>query len=433
MKMPHWPVPYGHKPIDLDLSRIKSLLAKLKNPELSIPPVIHVAGTNGKGSTIAFLKNIFENAGYKVHRYTSPHLVRFNERIEVAGQEIDDQALYSVIEECRIAAGDSHLTFFEGVTAAAFLAFSRFKADVVLLETGMGGRLDATNVIDNPLLSIITTISYDHMEYLGDTLSKIAAEKSGIIKSRSTCIVSWQYKEVMSVILKKCKEIGSEALACGEDWDCDGTDYGFYLTMGGEKMLFPKPSLVGLHQIMNAATAVASVKSSAVQNKYIITNENIEYGLQNTFWPARMQNIKNGVLYGLLPEDCELWLDGAHNTGGAEMLAMNIRLLFNDDKLLYLVNGRTKDRDIEGFLSYFIGRPRKLFCLQVQNEPLAEKAENIHKVAQNMGFKSQVMNSLRDSIIDAVKDARGSPFRILICGSLYLAGDVMSANHDFYK
>jgi dihydrofolate synthase/folylpolyglutamate synthase len=423
--LPHWPIPHGSKPINLGLERVATLLAKLHNPEQKLPPVIHIAGTNGKGSTLAYLKAIFEAANYKVHRYISPHIARFNERIVLAGEEISDEFLYQVIEETRLAAGDLQTTFFEGSTAAAFLAFSKVKADVLLLETGLGGRLDATNVIEQPLLSIITPISDDHLEYLGSTIPQIASEKAGIIKPNVPCVVSWQLNDAMQVILNKCNELNSPAYAHGKSWNFEKIDNGFYFIdyKEGNKILFPQPSLYGIHQTLNASTAVAAIKQLPQFN---ISHEHICKGLTSTIWPARMECIKAGVLYEMLPAEWELWVDGAHNNGGAQMVAATIKSLWND-KPTYLINGRTGNRDIKSFLSYFKNLIKFVCAVKVKSEPLGELAINIANGAKDAGLLAYECDSIKDAI-KLILSKEKTPSRILICGSLYLASDIALAN-----
>ena len=425
MYLPHWPVPHGSKDIVLGLDRVKALLERLGSPEEKLPPVIHVAGTNGKGSTIAYLKAILEHAGYKVHRYTSPHIRQFNERIVLAGKEITDDYLSQVIEETRLAAGDLQTTFFEGSTAAAFLAFSRVKADVLLLETGLGGRLDATNVIGNPRLTVITPISEDHTEYLGNTISAIAYEKAGIIKPKVPCVISWQLKEAQEVLLKKCAEVNAPNYSFDQHWNFEKTTSGFnFIDHVNEEIIpLPDPLLIGIHQIINAATAVATVK---LLDDFDISYENICYGLTNTFWPARMQMIKHGVLRDMLPSDWELWVDGAHNNGGAQMLAATIESLWHD-KPTYLINGRTGNRDIKSFLAYFKDKVKLVCGVKVRSEPLGELAVNIVNGAKEIGLEAYECDSLPDAI-KFIMQKSNQPSRILVCGSLYLAADVALAN-----
>lgn len=420
--LPHWPIPHGNKPIDLGLERIKSVLDNLGNPEKRIPPVIHVAGTNGKGSTVAFLKAILEAAGYKVHRYISPHIREFNERIHLAGEDISDAYLHEIIEQTRAAAGDLQLTFFEGTTAAAFLAFSKVKADILLLETGLGGRLDATNVVDEPLVSVITPISFDHMEYLGDTIAKIAYEKAGIIKPNCPTVVSWQPIEAQKVILERCMELDSQAIVFGQHWDFERVGDGFVFKTPTSEIKCPKPSLDGIHQYINAATAIAAIKCL---DGFEIGEEHITKGISNTYWPARMERIKLGVLHSMLPSGWELWVDGAHNTGGAEMIAAHIKTQWQD-KPTYMINGRTGKRDIVGFLSYFKGLVEFVCGVKVVSEPLGELAVNIVNGAKEAGFKAYECEDLKDAISMILEKAE-RPGRILVCGSLYLAADVVLA------
>ncbi|MCE2992252.1 MAG: bifunctional folylpolyglutamate synthase/dihydrofolate synthase [Candidatus Jidaibacter sp.] len=421
--LPHWPIPHVKTDIMLGLDRVQELLARLGNPQNKLPPVIHVAGTNGKGSTVAYLKSIFEHSGYKVHRYISPHLSRFNERIMLSGQEITDSYLYEIMEETRLQAEGVHTTFFEATTAAAFLAFSRAPADVLLLEVGMGGRMDATNVIDNPLLSVITPISFDHVEYLGDTIAKIAYEKAGIIKPGCPCVSSWQMSEALEVIEQKCQDVSAELFACGRDWNFEVNEAGFIFHdfLNKNSIQMPHPSLLGLHQIVNASAAVASCMKY-LSKSFDISTSNIQAGLANTFWPARMQKITSGTLYQMLPEGFELWVDGAHNTGGAQMISATIANLWQD-KPTYLINGRTGERDIKGFLEYFKGIVKLVCGVKVVSEPKGEKAENIAAGARELGFEAYACDSLSDAVKLIISKA-DRPSRILIAGSLYLASDV---------
>lgn len=424
--LPHWPIPHGKKDINLGLSRVLELLDRLGNPHENMPPVIHIAGTNGKGSTLAYLKAVFENAGYRVHRYTSPHLVNFNERIEIAGSQISDSYLYEIMEEVRNAAEDLQTTFFEGTTVGAFLAFSRNEADVVLLETGMGGRLDATNVIKNPLLTIITPISFDHMEYLGETIEKIAGEKAGIIKHGVPCVISWQQEEAMEVFFGKCMETGSPIYTWGKDWDFEVTETGFDFIDSGDEMAFrmPKPALFGIHQNLNAATAVAALRCLP---QYEISLTNIQQGIKSAEWPARLQKIRSGVLFEMLPNGAELWVDGAHNPSGAEMLAETISKEWSDEKV-YLINGRTANRNIADFLKYFEGKIEMVAGVKVISEPSGEDAEKIANIAKELGFEAEAFVNIKEAVEHIVKNAK-APYKILAAGSLYLAGDVLAANN----
>ena len=431
VKMPHWPKPFGKNFIDLKLERVKVLLDRIGNPEKKLPPVIHVAGTNGKGSTIAFLRTMLNAAGYKVHQYTSPHLIRFNERVILSNNEITDEQLFEVIEECRVHGEDLKLTFFEGTTAAVFLAFSKYPADVVLLETGMGGRLDATNVVKNVMLSIITPISYDHMEFLGNSLFEIANEKAGIIKQNSKCVISWQEKKLLNLLTKICKERKCQSYSWWMDWNFSKMDDGFsFIDLSKEIITnFPMPSLKGIHQIVNASTAIAGIKF--INDTFDVNDTHIKQGLLATHWSARMEKIQSGVLFSVLPTGSELWLDGAHNTFGAKMLSATLGTL--SPMPTFLINGRTKDRDIEGFLMCFINKVEYVIAVPVESEPLSENPEKIKQIAEKIGFSATTSESLAEAVQKCIELSEGKTIRIIICGSLYLAADVIEANRNNAK
>jgi len=426
VKLPHWPIPHGTQPIKLGFERVNGVLANLGNPQLKLPPVIHIAGTNGKGSTLAFMKSILEAEGYTVHRYSSPHIEQYNERIHLAGKDISDDYLHEIIEETRTAAGDIQPTFYEGTTAAAFLAFSRVPADVLLLETGLGGRLDATNVVDDPLLSIIAPISLDHMEYLGTTLAMIAGEKAGILKKGSKAVISWQYEETMQVLFRKCVQLDIDPSLHVRDWDFERTVEGFnFIDCNSEIAIkLPKPSLAGIHQYLNAATAVASILS--IKETLPVSMTNIHHGIGNTYWPARLEHIQSGKLHSQLPEGFELWVDGAHNDEGAKMLAAHINHEWKD-KPTIMINGRTGNRDIEGFLKYFKDSVKQIYSIRVESEPLAEDPQKICKVANGLGFEGAVSLDIENAVDTIIKKSN-EPVRIIVCGSLYLAGDIKLAN-----
>ena len=432
--MPHWPIPRGNRDFNLGLERIELLLDKLGNPHRNLPPVIHVAGTNGKGSTVAYLQAIFEAAGYSVHKYISPHLRYFNERITLNGSFINTDFITQLAEECRIVSeeNDISITFFEGITAIAFLAFSRIPADILLLEVGMGGRFDATNVIENAICSIITSISYDHMEFLGDTLQKIAFEKAGILKRSGLGIFSWQPSEVMDVLRSHADKVACKQYACGYEWSFNTCDDGsFNITFEDQIITLPPPSLVGIHQYINASTAgVAALKLMPHFHK--LNLENIRHGISTASWPARMERITQGVLSTLLPENFELWLDGAHNEAGAQMLAANLELL-QPEAVLYMIHGRTIHRDMKIFLRHFVDCIELISSIEIMGEPDSEDPHRIQAACHELGINAIVS----DTIIDSVKDIVSyhlSHFggsvaaRIAICGSVFLAGDVMLAN-----
>lgn len=426
VKLPHWPIPHGTKSVKLGLERMQKMLEALGNPHHKLPPVVHIAGTNGKGSTLAFMKAILEAEGYSVHRYSSPHIEEYNERICLQGNDIEDDYLHEIIEETRMATGDLQPTFFEGTTAAAFLAFSRVKADILLLETGLGGRLDATNVVGDPELCVITPVSYDHMEYLGNSLDSIATEKAGILKKGCKTVISWQYMEAMQVFMRKCVELDINPSLHVRDWDFERTPEGFnFIDCNSEIAIkLPSPSLAGIHQYLNAATAVASILS--IKEKFPVNLNNIHKGIGSAKWKARLEKIEVGKLHSFLPNGYELWVDGAHNDEGAKMLAAHIANEWQDIPTV-MINGRTGDRDIEGFLNHFKDCVKRIYTIRVESEPLAEDPEKIRQVANGIGFESFVASDIEDAVESIVK-AHAKPVRIIICGSLYLAGDVKLAN-----
>ena len=420
--MPHWPKQFGRDYIDLGLTRIKSLLKNLDNPETKIPPVIHVAGTNGKGSTIAFLKSILNSAGYKVHQYTSPHLLNFNERIVISDNKISDTQLYEIIEECRLSAKGLDLTFFEATTAAAFLAFSKYPADIVLLETGLGGRYDATNVMENILMSIITPISRDHTEYIGDNLLDITSEKAGVIKNYSKCIIGWQESKVLNCLIDECKKIGAKSIACSRDWNFKKIEQGFQLLdlVNDEIIDFPMPNLIGIHQIINASTAICAAKN--IEGNFKISENHLKQGITSTYWPSRMEKIQNGTIASLLPKNSEIWLDGAHNEMGATMIAATLDTFSKIPT--FLINGRTRNREIESFLLPFKDKVEYVLAVPVEWEPDSENPKKIYEAAQNIGIKSIECTSLKEALDLCGRLSNGNAIRIVICGSLYLTADI---------
>lgn len=387
VKVPHWPIPLGAKPIDLGLERVLALLERLGNPHKKLPPVVHIAGTNGKGSTLAFLKSILEAAGYKVHRYTSPHLVAFNERIELAGKPITDEYLYTILERCREQTEGLNITFFEGTTVAALLAFAEMPADIVLLETGMGGRLDATNVIDSPRLTLLTPIAMDHMEFLGETLAAIAAEKAAIMKSGVPCITAPQTPEAMRVIEAEAERKHSSLTIVDSGLRRDDV-------LG----------LAGKHQYINAALAAACIP---YLTGFAITPEHIVTGLQNARWPARLQPIR---YHGK-----DLWLDGGHNPAGGRAIAEWAK----DKAPITLICGMMGRKDIEGFLSPLAPYCAEVIAIPVPGEPDSAKPEEIAAAARKLDIPATVAASAKE----AAAQANGTT---LIAGSLYLAGSVLA-------
>ncbi|QOD38723.1 bifunctional folylpolyglutamate synthase/dihydrofolate synthase [Candidatus Wolbachia massiliensis] len=427
--MPHWPKPLGHRPKDFSLDRIKSFLSKLNNPEKKTPPIIHIAGTNGKGSTLSFVRYIMQAAGYKVHAYTSPHLVNFNERIVVAGSYIDDTELYNLLEECRTAIAGQPITLFEAATITAFLAFSRHKADVTLIEVGMGGRLDATNVIDNPILTIITSIALDHMEYLGPNVEIIAGEKAGIMKPNIPCVIAPQEESIMSTLGFHATNKKSLLYRGGFEWNCSKQDSGMVFQSAIQSIEFPLPSLKGDHQIINAGNAVAACSILSGKYGFNIGEEDITSGLQHTYWPARLELIKEGNLISLLPKNWQLFLDGAHNNDGARVLSEWVRDNFAEG--VYIIFGVTRNRNVEEFLKHLKPYIKLLCAVCVKSEPKATNTGLIREGANNVGIKAIECESIGDAILNHILKASAQNVKtILICGSLFLARDFAMENRS---
>lgn len=411
------------KIIDLSLGRTERLLEKLGHPERKLPPVIHVAGTNGKGSTVAYLRHIMEAAGLKVHAYTSPHLVKFHERIRVAGELISEADLTARLEECELMNGGEPITFFEITTAAAFLAFSRMPADYLILEVGLGGRLDATNVVD-PALSVITTIDYDHQQYLGDTLSLIAGEKAGILKRGRPAVIGVQPDEARAAIEKAGERLRAELHIAGQDWQAY-EQHGHLVFQDENGLLdLPMPQLKGRHQIDNAGNAIAAVR---LLNDPRITDRHIAEGLKATAWPARMQRLGPGALSALLPADVELWLDGGHNPSAGRVLAQAFsELNERHSRPLVLVWGMLNTKDVGSFIGCFAGIAARVVTITIPEEENAVAAEALAEAARAHGLAAETASSLEAALRQASSTVPAP--RILICGSLYLAGRVLAAH-----
>jgi len=417
------------KLIDLSLGRVERLLGKLGDPHKSLPQVVHIAGTNGKGSVTAYLKAMLTAAGLRVHAYTSPHLVRFHERIELAGpggvtRPIAEDDLVEVLSRTLAVNSGDDITQFEITTAAAFLAFAEHPADIVLLEVGLGGRLDATNVIAKPLLTVITPISLDHAEKLGGTIESIAAEKAGILKAGVPCVVSQQEDAVFDVIMYEAARVGAPLVTWGQSYDAY-EQRGRLIVQRAEQLLdLPLPALIGRHQIINAGTAVAA----ALELKGIDVDEAaIERGLVSARWPARMQRIDNGPLPSLLRPGSELWLDGGHNPAAGLFLAQSLAdLEERSPKPLYLVVGMLGLKDAPGFIGSFRGLARHVVGVPIPGaheaphtpEQLADAARSVSISAEEAGSVEAALK--RIDILDP------GPKRVLITGSLYLAGHVLA-------
>lgn len=403
--------------IDLGLGRMQHLLRVLGSPDKRLPPVIHVAGTNGKGSLLAYLQAIFEAAGYRVHRYTSPHLVHFRERIVLQGKPIENPQLENILRYVAPIIQTNPATFFEATTALAFLAFAEKPADILLLETGLGGRLDATNVIDKPLLAAITPIAMDHMEYLGTSIDAIAKEKAGIIKRGVPCVVGRQeFAEAAQTIEKQAAELSAPLYRLGKEWQVQGNQF-----QSSHHTLTLQPALAGDYQFDNAATAIACVEQ--VQG-FTITQEHITQGLANAQWPARLQHLQSGRYVAALPEGFELWLDGGHNAQGGKVLADWAKA---QDKPVYFICGMVSDKDAKAFLAPSAAHIQGVQGITIPSEPKSHPAAKIVAAAQALGIEAQAAPSVENALQSIVMHAK-TPSIICICGSLYLAGKILAMN-----
>jgi dihydrofolate synthase / folylpolyglutamate synthase len=406
------------KLIDLSLERLQRLLAALDHPERKLPPVVHVAGTNGKGSTCAFLRAIAEAAGLKVHAYTSPHLVSFHERFRLAGTLVTEEALTEALEEVERVNDGQPITVFEVTTAAGILLFSRVPADLLVLEVGLGGRFDATNVVDRPAACAITSISMDHMDFLGNTLTAIAGEKAGILKRGVPAATGLQAEEARAVLQAEADALGVPLLCRGRDWAVEPAEGGLRYTDSLGTLHLPRPALPGPHQMDNAGIAIAALRA---WNPWWLTEGAIAAGLATATWPARLQQL-HGALAEILPEGWELWLDGGHNAGGGQ--AMAAHLAEWADRPRHLVVGMKKGKESAEFLRPLLPMADSLWAVAEPGQHLAMPVEEILAASGGTAIPGpHVADALH-----AIAAAGGKPGRVLICGSLYLAGEVLKAD-----
>lgn len=428
--LPHWPIPstFGKREINYEtvFERINIVLEKLENPHKKLPPVIHVTGTNGKGSVVAFLSAILQAKNLRVHSYTTPHLHNCNERIILNGEKISDNFLYEIMEETRIAAAENILTFFEAFTIGAFLAFSKTPADVVIIEVGMGGRIDATNIIDKKLATIITPISFDHSEYLGDNIAKIAYEKSCIIRPQTPVIIGPQPHQAQEIIELIADDQNAKKIRYDQEFsiiknDDDTFDLKFF---ENEFLNLPAPALAGEHQYINAAIAI----SCALTLPFNIEENHLKQGLKNVFWPSRLEKINNN-LNKLLKNEDEIFIDGAHNSGGAYALAQFIKqqkiydLEKNKNVKNFIICGFSKNKCKKEFLLNFKDVADEIIAVTVDGEPYPEQAETIAAVGSVLDLKIQTCDDLLDAFYYIKKNYEENA-RIIICGSLHLARDI---------
>ena len=416
------------KKIDLVLDRVQRLLAALGSPEKRLPPVIHVAGTNGKGSTCAFARAMLEADGRKVHVYSSPHLVYFHERIRLCGSLICESELEALLEECETVNAGAPITFFEITTAAAILAFARHKADALVMEVGLGGKYDATNVIARPRATVIAPVGLDHAEFLGTEIAGIAAEKAGIIKPGVPVIVGPQDDVPRDVIVRRADALGAPVTAFGQDFFAH-REHGrmVYQDLGGLLDL-PLPRLTGPYQIENAATAIAALRATNW-----ISDAAVEKGLHSVEWPARMQRLCRGPLIDIAPKDAEVWLDGGHNPHGASAVARAIAdLEERAAKPLYLISGMLANKDAVGFFAAFRGLARHVVTVAIDGENNALGAGALYDRVRAAGLEASPAEDVEDAMLQVAAMARldenEGPPRILICGSLYLAGRILAEN-----
>ncbi len=423
------------KLIDLGLDRGLALLSKLGNPHLSLPPVIHIAGTNGKGSCLAFMRSIFEAAGLCCHVYSSPHLVRFNERIRLAGRLVDDGYLADLLTEVEAVNNGDDITFFEITTAAALLAYNRVKADAVLLETGLGGRLDSTNVIPNPALTMITPIAHDHEHFLGGTLAEIAFEKAGIMRSGTLCISASQDSEVMETLQSHASDIGADLLFAGRDFAIESHDEicggGVRAEYNNRQITVPQLGLLGNHQRENAGLAIAGVMATRPD----ITDDAIIAGAADASWPGRIQELTHGkLMIDRTPPKVQVFLDGAHNAHGSKALASALAAMNAGSSIAggeggwILICGALSTRPAADFLAPLKPLVRRAITMTIPHQAAALSGEDLSAAAADLGIATEAAPSLIAAMDRAFEIAQSMGCNIIISGSLYLAGHVLEQN-----
>ena len=411
------------KIIDLTLDRVWQLLADMGDPQRTLPPVVHIAGTNGKGSTLAMIRAGMEAAGKIAHAYTSPHLARFHERIRIAGELISEPALAAILEECERVNGTRPITFFEITTVAAYVAFARAQADYTLLEVGLGGRLDATNVVDHPVLTVITAVSIDHQQYLGETLAEIAFEKAGILKPGIPCIVGPQPDAAREVIEARAAKLGAPLFIHGQDWMVRA-EHGRLAYEDTRGLLdLDLPALIGAHQFENAGAAVAALRALGFGETAC------RAALCNAVWPARMQRLTHGPLVELMPQGATLWLDGGHNAAAGEAIgAVVAEIAARAPAPLWLITGMLDTKAAEDFLRPLAPHVEGVLTVTIPDTIAAIPAEDLAARARATGLQAHPADSVAQALERIIAEAASGPLRVLICGSLYLAGAVLREN-----
>lgn len=427
--LPHWPIPstFGGAKIDYEtvFERMEIVLERLGNPEYQLPAVIHITGTNGKGSVAALLTQIFKCANYKTHLYTSPHLRDCNERIVLDGEKISDSKLFEVMEEARIASNGVSLTFMEAFTIGAILAFAKSKADILVMECGMGGRIDATNIIPRKIASIITPISFDHTEYLGNSIERIALEKAMIMRQEALLIVASQPQAAKNIIKILADDQGIKSYFYDHDFSVIANEENgeFDLDFLGQKLInLPKPALPGSHQYINFATAISAIMAiNQSFPQFFVEEKFIHKGIINVKWPSRLEKIDNG-LCKLLKNDDEIWIDGAHNVAGAFAIARWL-LEEKSDYQIYVIVGFSRGKCKKEFLSKF-ANIAKIIAIRVEGEPYPEEVERIVEIGSVNNIEISSAASLLDAVFSIGKEKSDLKKCVLICGSLHLARDV---------
>lgn len=428
--LPHWPIPasLGNCQINYDtvFERIRQVLQKLDNPQHKLPPIIHVAGTNGKGSTASIIAEIFAQAGYKTAIYRSPHLHHCNERIVINGEKISDSFLFEIMEEARIAANQTPLTFNEGMVIGAILAFSKFDCDIAIIECNMGGRIDATNILENKAATVITPISFDHMEYLGDSIQRIALEKAMIMRPNTPLICASQSTQALAVIDALAKDQHIPTYYYDYDYaimlnDDDGS-FDFEMKIKDQIISLsnlPKPHLLGQHQYINHAAAIATVLALP---QFDIKPHHIHQAITTVKWPSRLEKVSNGLNRLFQNTNSEIWIDGAHNEGGAYSLAIWMK----EQKPLktYMIVGFSRNKCKSTFIEKFKDIAHEIIAIKVEGEPYPEKAEKIAAIIATCQIQHRTADDLLDAMHYISQQVGNEACRLVICGSLYLARDV---------
>ena len=411
--------------IDLSLDRLLRLLSRLGNPHLKLPPVFHVAGTNGKGSTVAFLRACLEASGRRVHVYTSPHLIRFNERIRVAGQVIEDEVLAELLREILAKNGGQDITFFELTTALAFLAFAREPADACIIEVGLGGRMDATNVIAAPLVTGIAQLGLDHQQWLGAGILDIAREKAGIAKKGVPMVIARYPKAVTARIAEVAGVAGATLRIRGDDWDAALYEGALHYRDAEGHLALPLPRLAGAHQLDNAALAVAMLRS---QTLLPVPDAAFRAGMGWAEWPARLQKLDRGPLAAKLPAGSDVWIDGGHNPAAGRAIADHFREQSLAERPFYIVLGMLAAKDAAGFLKPFSGRATAVYAVSIDGHD-SHAPEELVRMAREAGLPGQASADVAAALAEIGRSAdRSRPPVVLVTGSLYLAGDTLAAN-----